>query len=64
MAQIAGPNPGAYVAGCIVDLTLGGAANKYPLAGTGITELGSWIKNTTTFNSVSDRFNNGAHGKK
>ncbi|WP_119024676.1 MULTISPECIES: lipase family protein [Burkholderiaceae] len=52
-AQMARPNPGAYVAGGIVDLTLGGVANKYPLAGTFFTESGSWIENTTTFNDAS-----------
>ncbi|MFM0162341.1 hemagglutinin repeat-containing protein [Paraburkholderia sediminicola] len=62
-AQMARPNPGAYVAGSVVDLTLGGVANKYPLAGTFFTEFGAWIKNTTTFNDASNRFNNAAQNK-
>ncbi|CAE6939276.1 hypothetical protein R69927_07600 [Paraburkholderia domus] len=63
-AQMARPNPGAYVAGGVVDLTLGGVANKYPLAGTFFTEFGTWIKNTTTFNDASNRLNNAAQNKK
>ncbi|MCC8402851.1 hypothetical protein LJ655_13300 [Paraburkholderia sp. MMS20-SJTN17] len=64
VVQTARPNPGSYVAGGIVDLTLGGVANKYPLAGTVITESGSWIKNTTTFNDVSSQLNNAVQNKK
>jgi filamentous hemagglutinin len=52
------------VAGGIVDLTLGGIANKYPLAATAITESGSWIKNTTTFNDVRSQLNNAVQNKK
>ncbi|SAL41148.1 hypothetical protein AWB64_04376 [Caballeronia sordidicola] len=63
-AQMARPNPGAYVAGGIVDLTLGGMANKYPLAGTFFTESGNWIKNTTAFNDASKKLNDAAKNKK
>ncbi|MBB5457803.1 hypothetical protein [Paraburkholderia sp. Cpub6] len=64
VVQTARPNPGSYVAGAVVDLPLGGVANKYPLAGTVITESGSWIKNTTTFNDVSSQLNNAVQNKK
>jgi filamentous hemagglutinin len=64
VAQTARPNPGSYVAGGIVDLTLGGVANKYPLAGTVITESSNWIKSTTTFNDVSSQLNNAVQNRK
>ncbi|MGK8977003.1 hemagglutinin repeat-containing protein [Burkholderia cenocepacia] len=64
VAQMARPDPGAYVAGSFVDVTLGGIANKYPLAGTFFTELGNWIKNTDTFNNASSKLNEAIRNRK
>ncbi|WP_155626441.1 hemagglutinin repeat-containing protein [Burkholderia diffusa] len=64
VAQMARPDPGAYVAGSFVDVTLGGIANKYPLAGTFFTELGNWIKNTDTFNNASNKLNEAIRNRK
>jgi filamentous hemagglutinin len=50
--------------GGIVDLTLGGVANKYPLAGTVITESSNWIKSATMFNDVSSQLNNAVQNRK
>ncbi|MGU7785351.1 hypothetical protein [Burkholderia sp. PU8-34] len=57
VTQMARPNPGDYVAGGVVDLTLGGVANKYPLAGTFFTERGNWFKSTGAFNDASRKLN-------
>ncbi|WP_155741232.1 hemagglutinin repeat-containing protein [Burkholderia pseudomultivorans] len=64
VAQMARPDPGAYVAGSFVDVTLGGIANKYPLAGTFFTELGNWIKNTDTFKNASNKLNEAIRNRK
>ncbi|WP_420481040.1 hemolysin [Burkholderia pseudomultivorans] len=64
VAQMARPDPGAYVAGSFVDVTLGGIANKYLLAGTFFTELGNWIKNTDTFKNASNKLNEAIRNRK
>ncbi|WP_082088689.1 contact-dependent inhibition toxin BcpA [Burkholderia sp. USMB20] len=64
VTQMARPNPGNYVAGGVVDLTLGGVANKYPLAGTFFTEFGNWIKGTGTFNDAGKKLNDSVENRK
>ncbi|WP_174981072.1 hypothetical protein [Burkholderia lata] len=64
VAQMARPNLGAYVVGGVVDVTLGGAANKYPLAGIFFTELGNGIKSTGTFNDVGAKLNEAVRNRK
>ncbi len=64
VGQLMQPNPGAYVTGGIVDLTLGGVANKYPLAGPVITELATQIKETSPVKQAADKLNDAIRPKK
>ncbi|PLZ03203.1 filamentous hemagglutinin [Burkholderia sp. WAC0059] len=58
VSQLARPDPGAYVASGVVDVTLGGLANKYPLTGPVITEIGAQIKDINSVKKAGNDLNN------
>jgi filamentous hemagglutinin len=64
VAQLARPNPGSYVTGSIIDLALGGVANKYPLVGPVITEFGTQVKDTGPVKQAGDKLNDAVRPKK
>ena len=63
IGQAARPDPGTYATGGVIDLTLGGVSNKFPLAGPFINELGNWMKGTDAASDAASKLNRAVGAK-
>jgi filamentous hemagglutinin len=62
--QLLRPNAGQYVTGGLVDIITTGISGKFPILGSGFTELGEAIKSTPVVNQGTQLLNDALRDKK